>query len=232
MSIVGSVLSLIWLGGLGLIVWLNLDIALEMKLNEWGDFLAGGFAPLGFLWLVIGYFQQGKELKLSRESLVLQTQELSNSVAQQKELVQATYEDIAFEKAKADDFRAQETKRAQPLFKMVESNVVDYGEGDVRLWFDVVNYGSDIKHVVVEVCSDCAGRSVEDIYDYSWSKWERDKKNTFWVLYESKFIPDLEWVAFNVMYIDGIGVDRVVRTVFALQKGSAIGLGMVVAEIS
>lgn len=34
-----------------------------IRLNEWGDLLAGLFAPLAFLWLVVGYFQQGQELR-------------------------------------------------------------------------------------------------------------------------------------------------------------------------
>jgi hypothetical protein len=36
-----------------------------MKPNEWGDFFSGFFAPLAFLWLVLGYLQQGDELQLS-----------------------------------------------------------------------------------------------------------------------------------------------------------------------
>lgn len=59
----------------------------KLELNEMGDFLAGGFAPLAFLWLVFGYLQQGEELKQNTEALKLQAQELKNSVEQQKELV-------------------------------------------------------------------------------------------------------------------------------------------------
>ncbi|MCR4376521.1 MAG: hypothetical protein NUV50_00305, partial [Rhodospirillales bacterium] len=31
-----------------------------LKPNEFGDFLAGTFAPLAFLWLVVGLLQQGQ----------------------------------------------------------------------------------------------------------------------------------------------------------------------------
>ena len=34
-----------------------------MPLNEVGDFLAGVFGPLAILWLVLGFLQQGKELR-------------------------------------------------------------------------------------------------------------------------------------------------------------------------
>ena len=38
----------------------------EMLLSEHGDYLAGIAAPVAFLWLVLGYRQQGKELRLQR----------------------------------------------------------------------------------------------------------------------------------------------------------------------
>lgn len=47
-----------------------------LSLNELGDSLAGLFAPLAFFWLVLGYFQQGTELRLNSEALRLQVEEL------------------------------------------------------------------------------------------------------------------------------------------------------------
>ena len=51
-----------------------------MTLNEWGDFLAGVSAPLALLWLVIGYFQHGEELRLNTEALIAQQEELRRQV--------------------------------------------------------------------------------------------------------------------------------------------------------
>lgn len=51
----------------------------SLKLNELGDFLAGGFAPLAFAWLVYGYFMQATELGLQREELQLQREEMANT---------------------------------------------------------------------------------------------------------------------------------------------------------
>ena len=47
----------------------------EMSPNEWGDFLAGTFTPVAFLWLIVGYYQQGEELRLQRKELALQRAE-------------------------------------------------------------------------------------------------------------------------------------------------------------
>ncbi|KAF0812778.1 hypothetical protein IGB42_02621 [Andreprevotia sp. IGB-42] len=61
---------------------------LPAQLNEWGDVLAGFFSPLAFLWLVIGYRQQGEELKLNSDALLLQAEELRHQVQTARELLE------------------------------------------------------------------------------------------------------------------------------------------------
>lgn len=67
------------------------DYSKPMPLNEIGDFLAGVFSPLAFLFLYLGYVQnnesirlQSKELKASTDALTLQVAEMRESVEQQK----------------------------------------------------------------------------------------------------------------------------------------------------
>ncbi len=67
--------------------WIELK---PITLNEIGDFLAGLFGPLAIFWLVLGFFQQGDELRNSVETLKLQADELRNSVEQQKAMVSIT----------------------------------------------------------------------------------------------------------------------------------------------
>lgn len=74
---------------------INFEEVKALKLNEKGDFLAGIFSPLAFLWLVYGYLQQGQELKQNTEALRLQADELKNSVTQQTEQVRLTAEQLA-----------------------------------------------------------------------------------------------------------------------------------------
>lgn len=52
----------------------------DLRLNELGDFLAGVASPVAFLWLVLGYFQQSREIRLSGKALHLQAQEMKRSV--------------------------------------------------------------------------------------------------------------------------------------------------------
>ncbi|MBK0063955.1 MULTISPECIES: hypothetical protein [unclassified Acinetobacter] len=84
--IITSVTTIIYLY-LALHFFFNFKDFIDLKLSEKGDFLAGVFSPLAFLWLVFGYYQQGQELKQNTEALRLQADELSESVKQQTELV-------------------------------------------------------------------------------------------------------------------------------------------------
>jgi hypothetical protein len=53
-----------------------------MTPEQFATTLSGAFAPLAFLWLVLGFMQQGEELRHSAEALRLQSEELRNSVEQ------------------------------------------------------------------------------------------------------------------------------------------------------
>ncbi|WP_338459549.1 hypothetical protein [Pseudomonas sp. TE3-3-F2023] len=68
-----------------------------MELNAVGDFMAGVFSPLAFLWLVLGFVQQGFELRISSDALILQAKELKASVEQQTELAIATKKSLMYQ---------------------------------------------------------------------------------------------------------------------------------------
>lgn len=85
----------IYIGIIILIVAARLDELFKLKLNEIGDFLAGAFGPVAFLWLVLGFIQQGRELKLSSDALRLQAEQLKNSVEQQSIMAAAATDQLA-----------------------------------------------------------------------------------------------------------------------------------------
>ncbi|MGR2826432.1 hypothetical protein FY048_13075 [Acinetobacter sp. 1124_18A] len=69
--------------------------------NEIGDFLAGAFSPLAFLFLILGYLQntkalqiQSQELKASTDALHQQAQELANNVEEQRKLLSVTQQEL------------------------------------------------------------------------------------------------------------------------------------------
>lgn len=83
----------IWLGLTLTLSWLGLGtahISQEIGWNnftrlpaaELGSFLEGAFAPLAFLWLVIGYFLQQKELQQNTLALTAQADEIQRTAEQ------------------------------------------------------------------------------------------------------------------------------------------------------
>lgn len=96
--------------------FMDFQIFKELHLNEKGDFLAGVFSPLAFLWLVFGYLQQGQELKQNTLALNHQYQELANNVEQQRLLVRATQAELELSKNKDTRQQNLETINAQPFF--------------------------------------------------------------------------------------------------------------------
>jgi len=67
----GIVVTILWIGGGG---WYVLHVARatpdgELTLDVIGNFLEGAFAPLAFLWLVIGLFVQQRELAKNSDAL-------------------------------------------------------------------------------------------------------------------------------------------------------------------
>jgi hypothetical protein len=83
----------IWLGLSLTFGWLLLGYAYVGSTTGWlgfarlpaeqlGSFLEGAFAPLAFLWLVIGYFLQQKELEQNTDALRAQLREVERSAEQ------------------------------------------------------------------------------------------------------------------------------------------------------
>ena len=58
----------------------------DLRLNELGHFLGGVSSPLAFLWLVLGFFQQSREIRLSNQALHLQAREMRRSVDEHRRI--------------------------------------------------------------------------------------------------------------------------------------------------
>jgi hypothetical protein len=79
---------------------------IHLSANDLGSFMEGAFAPLAFLWLVIGYFLQKKELEQNTAALQAQAQALEAQAAQiQRSAEQAT---IQAEKMADSEFHARQ----------------------------------------------------------------------------------------------------------------------------
>ena len=80
----GVVVTGVWLLVLatyisGAVGWMNLS---KVPIDTLGSFLEGSFAPLAFLWFVLAYFSQQKELAQNTQALRMQSLEMQRSVEQ------------------------------------------------------------------------------------------------------------------------------------------------------
>ncbi|MFW6094164.1 MAG: hypothetical protein ACODAC_09340 [Pseudomonadota bacterium] len=110
----------VWLG-LGLTAaWLLLGIFyistnigwgrfIYLPADRLGNFFEGAFAPLAFLWLVIGYFLQKKELEQNTQALRAQAEEI------QRQSEQAVIQ--------SEKLAASETHARQEVFLQIARNV-------------------------------------------------------------------------------------------------------------
>lgn len=114
----GIGLTVLWITALAGLAYWKSDALFTLALNEWGDFLAGAFAPLAFLWLVIGYMQQGEELQHSTDALRLQAQELQNSVIQQRDLVDVSRLQLESERKASAMVQRSQAEAAKPRFEI------------------------------------------------------------------------------------------------------------------
>lgn len=138
---IGSILTFIWIiVGVGFIVF-KFDSVRALKLNEIGDFLAGFFSPIAFMWLVIGYFQQGEELKLNTRALELQAAELKMSVEQQRELVEVTRADMKLTKQAYELEIEREVRKSQPSFHLQVGNYNHGTNGPAIINATLANHG-------------------------------------------------------------------------------------------
>ena len=152
-SFIGILATVIWIA---LVAYLLLRDPVgvgKMTPNDWGSFLSGVFAPLGFLWLVLGYLQQGEELRLSTEALRLQAEELKNSVQQQKELVEVTRLQVEAEKEALAYERRQRDEEARPYFAVGRGGGSFRGDGHSNYSFILSNTGNAATALLVDMIS-------------------------------------------------------------------------------
>jgi len=86
LPLIGLALSGLYVATLVLYLVVQGQNPANLELNELGDFLGGVSSPLAFLWLVLGFFQQSREIRLSSRALHLQAREMQRSVDEHRKL--------------------------------------------------------------------------------------------------------------------------------------------------
>jgi hypothetical protein len=133
-------------------VWILWDWPEIVKLdpNEVGDMLAGVFAPLAFLWLVLGFFQQGDELRNNVQALLLQAKELNASVIHQGVIAEATQQQVEQDRERREEERQDAIRAAQPLLIVRALDDSDQlPDGMRRVYIEITNKGANCSKLLV-----------------------------------------------------------------------------------
>ncbi|SFS39877.1 hypothetical protein SAMN04488040_0175 [Sulfitobacter marinus] len=144
---------IILIGGVPLLGTLGAIEIKPISLNELGDLLAGAFGPLAIFWIVLGFFQQGRELQNSVATLELQAKELANSVTQQKELVSVTRETLEQERQVLSLKENQRKKALQPTLQISFQNGGSYGQNSFVHDLRIVNTGESVSNFSANLVS-------------------------------------------------------------------------------
>ncbi|WP_027907716.1 hypothetical protein [Pseudomonas taiwanensis] len=120
----------------------------SLKLNELGDFLAGAFGPLAFLWLLLGIVLQGRELKASSEALKKQGEELAENVRQQKALVDVAERQWQAQLESHENQAKQFQLLVEPIFQLY-STTGGFSNGERYRDFSLTNMGVDCQRIEV-----------------------------------------------------------------------------------
>ncbi|CAN7323829.1 hypothetical protein LJR168_001766 [Pseudoxanthomonas sp. LjRoot168] len=128
----------------------ELDDVLGMKPNEFGDFLAGAFGPLALAWVVVGYFQQGVELRQNTQALELQVKELQRSVAEQARMNELALSQHEFQVSKASREAMEAEAQYAALFSVNLFNPFQ-AKAPATSQFKILNSGSNV--VVTKIVS-------------------------------------------------------------------------------
>lgn len=169
----GVLVTALYLLAAAAVVYWKRDTLYELPLNAIGDFLAGAFGPLAFLWLVLGYLQQGdqleqnskallmqaEELKQGNDALLLQAKELRNSVEQQRELVEVTRRQVELDLENIKYERSRIEAAGLPRFSMTSTRKSRTSNGCV---YEVLirNLGNLAEEVMVVLTCEGDGASV------------------------------------------------------------------------
>ena len=128
---VGVLVTGVYLFSVAYFLWDRLGDLGNLELNSFGDFLAGAFGPLAIFWLVLGFFQQGAELRNSIKSLDLQTRELQESVIQQKELARISKDQFLLQEQEFHTAIERLGESIQPRFIV---SYLGYGAHTALAW--------------------------------------------------------------------------------------------------
>lgn len=173
--------------------------------SKLGTFLGGVFSPIAFLWLVLGYFQQGEELRQNTRALELQAEELKHSVQHQAELVEVTRSQLQADISRLEQEQERVAQAAKPKLRFDSGGSTTSG-GRIEMRLLGHNVGNNILDVTLSFDPDIRLTPQRITY---WNRGETKQFN--WALPQFE---GPEEVIMSIDYVDASGTPG--RTQFLL----------------
>ncbi|MCX8809391.1 hypothetical protein [Vibrio parahaemolyticus] len=196
LTVIGFVMTALYMVGLLSILSDRIGQILVMDLNEVGGFFAGIFGPVAFLWLVLGFLQQGKELQQSTKALELQAAELNESVKQQQELVEVTRAQLEAERNVVELENKRRVEAAKPNFVFLAVGAT-HSSGKSTFRVNVKNTGSTSTNLNIVFSEPMAHQHPTEVH-----AWEMSQEVQFQFRFASA-IPEESTV--TIHYVDALG---------------------------
>lgn len=138
---VGGALTVLWLVVLTYYLVSNKINPLDLPPEQFGNFAAGGLAPIGVIWIVLGFLLQGDELKNSVDAL-------RRSVEQQGDLVDLTRRQLEHQIEALEEARSEKHNASLPILKMIAAGGSQSGDL-IKSNIEMHNFGADCTEVKV-----------------------------------------------------------------------------------
>lgn len=152
---IGGALTVTWFALIAAYLIASGHNIFSMEPNEFGDFLAGALGPVGILWLILGFWQQGDELRSSVKALELQSEELRNSVEQQKALVEVTRKQADAEINALHEEREARKRASMPNLVLASTGGSSISPNRISASFVLRNIGADCSNLkVIDLSAD------------------------------------------------------------------------------
>lgn len=190
---IGCFITLFYILFLGWVTLGRLPTLLTMELNAVGDFLAGAVGPIAFLWLILGFIQQGQELKISSDALANQTEELRHSVDQQRTMAAINESQLRLNEKNAQLQNEQLNAAVEPRFVLKFRELENEHEPNDQHVLILLNAGHGITWVRYKL----------DDKDSWEDSFLESKAERFFIINNQTIGEDKDMV-FKVQYLNGI----------------------------
>lgn len=103
------------------------------ELNSIGDFLAGMFSPLAFLWLIVSYYQSQKAVSIQAEELNQNTKALADQVEEMRKTAEIQHLQLEEMKQQYKSLRRSEKIQLQPFILINYVRKIEVFESQIKI---------------------------------------------------------------------------------------------------